>query len=173
MMGSLAERGAWERKRHGGQMSTAISRATLMKGARLAAAFAVTAGAFIATRQRYHGSCLFPGLPWEGDNPPGVERWLFYSLPIAFAFGFLWLMWEFVYPVLAARGMNRTGARLMAIGLALAIYAGVGFVGWMTTPDDAYRDIDYGGGAAKIIWSLWDIGILFRTGNFSPAGCGY
>jgi len=157
-------------------MNRRISRAAIVKGARLAAAFAVTAAAFVATRQLFHGWCLLPDAPWEGYhwNYPQIERWLFYSLPIVFLLGFLWLMWEFVYPILVAGGMHKTGARLLAIGLALAIYVGVGFIGWMSTSEETYRDFDYGGGTtAKIVWSLWDIGLLMRTGNFDTVGCGY
>lgn len=162
--------------RHTGRMNRAISSATLLKGARLAAAFALTAGAFIATRQLFHGWCLFPRSPWHATpwGYPQIERVFFYLLPIVFLLGFLWLVWEFVYPILAAAGIRKTGARLLAIGLALAIYAGVGYVGWMTTPEDTYKYIDRGGGpTAKVVWAFWDIGLLLRTGNFSTHGCGY
>jgi len=136
----------------------------------------VTAGAFLATRQLFHGWCLFPDLPWHTPSCcyPQIERWLFYLLPIVFLLGFLWLMWEFVHPILVAAGIRKTGARLLAIGLALAIYAAVGFVGWMTTPEGTYKYLGGAGGTtAKVAWAFWDIGFLMRTGNFSPYDCGY
>ena len=162
--------------RHTGRMNRAISSPTLTKPARLAAAFAVTAGSFLATRELFHGWCLFPDPPWHTApwGYPQIERCLFYLLPIVFLLGFLWLMWEFVYPILVAAGIRKTGARLLAIGLALAIYAAVGFVGWMTTPEDTYRYIDgERSTTSKVVWTFWDIGLLLRTGNFSAYGCGY
>jgi len=157
-------------------MNRAISRAASVKGTRVAAAFAVTAGAFLATRQLFHGWCLFPDRPWQATpwGYPQIERAFFYLLPVVFLLGFLWLMWEFVYPILVARGVDKTRARLVAIGLALAIYAAVGLVGWMTTPEGTYKHIEAGGGTtAKVVWSFWDVGLLMRTGNFSTHGCGY
>ena len=154
-------------------MNRAISWATLVKGARLAAAFAVTAGAFLATRQLFHGWCLLPDAPWEGYdwNYPQVERLLFYLLPIVFLLGFLWLMWEFAYPILVAGGTDKTRAPRLAIAVALAIYVGVGFLGCTATSQ--HGQSDWGGRDDIIVWAFWDVGFLVRTGNFSPVDCGY
>lgn len=143
-------------------------RTTAWRMARLLIAFGIAAGSFAAVRQLFHGWCLFPVYDYDTWS-----LFLFYSLPVAFFVGFVWLVSKLASPLILARGVSPPQSRLLAVALGVNLYALVALVGYSLIPPVSRGDVGDSEGFSPLIWTFWVWGFLFHSGNFSYYSCGY
>ncbi len=148
-------KGAWRVERTNG--CTCGSRR-----ARGAVAGTIAAGSFLALRYAFHGDCLIP-------TYNALRLSLFATLPVAFIFGFVWLVSELVYPVVLMWGVSAVSKRRQAVLAGMAGYVAIGIAGWLLAPElPRYLDV-----SRQWVWIFWPVAMLIMSGNFSNVACGY
>lgn len=132
---------------------------------RATAGGAIAAISFAALRWGAQGDCI---IPFE----PPLALLLFFLLPVVFAFGFVWFISEITLPFIAELGGRAAPARLQAILCGLIVYAAVGVAGYAISPK-LPGGLVHQEGYREIVWTIWPVGMLVMSGNFSNTECGY
>jgi hypothetical protein len=143
-------------------MNQAVSCTISKPALRAVAAFALTAGSFVALRQLFRGSCVIP-FSWGIAEP----LFLFAALFLA---GFVWLVFELARMATLAGGIEPVLARRVSWAVGAGTYAVVGFVAWLSEP--VALGIKNEAGFRAFMAVFWSVGFLLKAGNFWEYSCG-